>query len=77
MRAFEGLVRTYRSAFGEEKPDSITQMLAVYTSSGAANLRENRSTHQSLVKPVQDGDGIHLSESCATRLSNHRGWRVQ
>ena len=51
-------------------------MLAAYTTSRAANLRENRSTHQSLVKPAQDADGIHLSERCATRLTNHRDWLV-
>ena len=50
-------MRTYRAIFGEEIPDSITQAVIksqmpaeIRTSSGAANIRDNRRTHKSHVK---------------------------
>ena len=77
LRAFEGLVQTYRALFGEEISDSITQADQVadacrdQSSSGAANLCKNSRTHQSHVESVQDEDSDHWVASREHR-PNHQ-----
>ena len=82
LRAFEGLVHTFRALFGEEISDSITR--AVIKSQMPAEIRTHlglqtflgtRRTYPSHVEPVQDEDSVHRVK-CWNNQPNIHGKRL-
>ena len=84
LRAFEGLVQTYRALFGEEISDLITQ--AVIKSQMPAEIRarpelqtfaRTAETYQSHVESVQDEDSDHWVASREHGPNTHGDWMGQ